>query len=157
MDYVHVNKIFTCWNIINLFKKWNEFQRKGNKSIQKLEYIFSSENCLTFIYLIMQLLSYITPTLLWYLLADKLVIDLFKNWNKFESWENLKPCRQVCIVPIYLTSIYECCQLIHLKLKKINKEKKRLIFPFHSFKLFSTNLNISSSKENLILQKLLKA
>ena len=34
----------------------------------------------------------------------------------------IQPGRQVCIVPIYLTTIYERCQLIDLELKMITNE-----------------------------------
>ena len=51
----------------------------------------------------------------------------------------IQPGRQVCIVPIYLTTIYERCQLIDLELKMINNDilwkKRKKLVPLHNVQI----------------------
>ena len=127
--------IFTSGNKF-VQKLKNKFKRKCKlKYIRKLKYI-SSANCPTFIYQITQLLNYIIHLLLPYFKADtfyriqpgiyfQYTFVYFLRNKSTQSIQYFTPGGQVCIVPIYLTPIYESCQLIHLKWKKIYKDGKK--------------------------------
>ena len=85
---------------------------------------------------IAQLLNYIIHLLLPHFKADtfyrnRLVFIFSSHFTIFRTIKSTQfiqyftPGGQVCIVPIYLTPIYESCQLIHLKLKNIYKDVKK--------------------------------